>query len=99
MQCPACHTDNPETAKFCLNCGSKLAAPCAVCGAALPAQAKFCPECGAAAGAVPAAAPPEQDSAFTQALQRLVPKEFADRLRATHGQAGQERRLVTILFS
>jgi class 3 adenylate cyclase len=28
-----------------------------------------------------------------------VPKEFAQRLLATHGQVGRERRLVTLLFS
>jgi class 3 adenylate cyclase len=32
-------------------------------------------------------------------LKRLVPKEYAERLLATHGQAGGERRMVTILFS
>jgi ABC-type oligopeptide transport system substrate-binding subunit/class 3 adenylate cyclase len=35
----------------------------------------------------------------TEALQRLVPKEFADRLLATRGQVQRERRMVTILFS
>jgi class 3 adenylate cyclase/tetratricopeptide (TPR) repeat protein len=36
---------------------------------------------------------------MTKRLQRLVPKEFADRLRATRGQVEGERRIVTILFS
>jgi len=36
---------------------------------------------------------------LAEALKRLVPKEFADRLLATRGKAGSERRMVTILFS
>ncbi|KPL21793.1 MAG: hypothetical protein AMJ93_08785 [Anaerolineae bacterium SM23_84] len=32
-------------------------------------------------------------------LQRLVPKEYAERLLATRGQVQAERRMVTILFS
>jgi class 3 adenylate cyclase/tetratricopeptide (TPR) repeat protein len=36
---------------------------------------------------------------MTERLQRLVPKEFADRLRAARGDVAGERRIVTILFS
>ncbi|MEW5870325.1 MAG: adenylate/guanylate cyclase domain-containing protein [Chloroflexota bacterium] len=32
-------------------------------------------------------------------LQRMIPKEFAERLLATRGKVERERRLVTILFS
>jgi class 3 adenylate cyclase/tetratricopeptide (TPR) repeat protein len=41
---------------------------------------------------------PEADS-VAQRLQRLVPKEYAERLLATRGQVSKERRTVTILFS
>ncbi|MGD2146669.1 MAG: adenylate/guanylate cyclase domain-containing protein [Anaerolineae bacterium] len=34
-----------------------------------------------------------------KAIQRLVPKEFAERLLASRGQVQAERRMVTILFS
>jgi class 3 adenylate cyclase len=36
--------------------------------------------------------------ALAERLQRLVPKEFAERLLATRGQVQPERRMVTILF-
>jgi adenylate cyclase len=36
---------------------------------------------------------------LTERLLRLVPKEYAERLLATRGQVGHERRTVTILFS
>ena len=57
MQCPQCQAENPDQAKFCLECGAKLQAVCPECGAALPPAAKFCFECGAKVG-VPAAPPP-----------------------------------------
>jgi uncharacterized membrane protein YvbJ len=47
MNCTACGNENPERAKFCLECGTPLAARCANCGTELPAGAKFCLECGA----------------------------------------------------
>ncbi|MBN1136401.1 MAG: tetratricopeptide repeat protein [Anaerolineae bacterium] len=107
MQCPQCQAENPDQAKFCLECGAKLQAVCPQCGAALPPQAKFCFECGARIEApaptlppapTPAALPPT-DAALAEALKRLIPKEFAERLLATRGKAGSERRMVTILFS
>ncbi|NIL97034.1 MAG: zinc-ribbon domain-containing protein, partial [Planctomycetales bacterium] len=47
MICPNCRTENPEGAKFCNQCGSRLAASCPNCGHQNPPEAKFCNECGA----------------------------------------------------
>ncbi len=44
--CANCGTTNPDGAKFCLNCGTKLAQICPACGTELPADAKFCLNCG-----------------------------------------------------
>ena len=100
MQCPQCHAENPDQAKFCLECGAKLQAACSQCGAALPPAAKFCFECGAKLGAPPPEPPPvPAPDPLVERLKRLVPKEYAERLLATKGQAGGDRRLVTILFS
>ncbi len=100
MQCPRCKTDNPQRAKFCLNCGAGLTLICPQCGTELPPHAKFCFDC-AAPIAVPPPTPEEEAGtpALDKAIQRLVPREFADRLLATRGQVGKERRIVTILFS
>lgn len=57
MNCPNCHAELPDSAKFCTKCGTKIvvqtAAPaaaeqkvCANCGAVLKAGAKFCNKCG-----------------------------------------------------
>jgi predicted ATPase/class 3 adenylate cyclase len=45
MQCPKCHTGNPDAAKFCIECASPLEIQCPHCGATNPAKAKFCMEC------------------------------------------------------
>jgi membrane protease subunit (stomatin/prohibitin family) len=48
IACPNCGTANPVGAKFCNNCGTKLAGSvkCANCGYENAAEAKFCNECG-----------------------------------------------------
>jgi class 3 adenylate cyclase/tetratricopeptide (TPR) repeat protein/type II secretory pathway predicted ATPase ExeA len=100
MQCPKCNTENREGAKFCASCGASLVLVCAQCGTELPPHAKFCFNCATPVGALPPA-PKEEPGvpALDEAIQRLVPKEFAERLLATRGQVGKERRIVTILFS
>ena len=51
VECPNCHCSLPETAKFCLKCGTKIEpkgpAFCMECGSSLRPEAKFCPKCGA----------------------------------------------------
>lgn len=47
MNCPACGAKCKDSAKFCPECGSTLAAKvCPKCGASVKGGAKFCPECG-----------------------------------------------------
>ena len=60
MRCPQCQADNPDQAKFCLECGTKLQAICPECGTTLPPRAKFCFECGCKIGAPTASAPARQ---------------------------------------
>jgi membrane protease subunit (stomatin/prohibitin family) len=52
--CPKCGAQNQPQAKFCLECGAKMAVatvPCPQCGEKVLEGAKFCPNCGAAIGA------------------------------------------------
>jgi class 3 adenylate cyclase len=99
MDCPRCATANPEGAKFCLNCGTALAMACPQCGAVLTPRARFCTECGARVVPPTREVPLAEPDAFATRFQRLVPKEYAERLLATRGQVAPERRTVTILFS
>ncbi|MBC8185446.1 zinc ribbon domain-containing protein [candidate division KSB1 bacterium] len=46
MKCPKCQTDNPDTQKFCGECGTKLEIICSNCGCNNPPQYNFCGECG-----------------------------------------------------
>ena len=49
MKCKQCGTENPEEARFCMECGLELeeqSEPCPVCGNINPANAKYCFECG-----------------------------------------------------
>jgi ABC-type oligopeptide transport system substrate-binding subunit/class 3 adenylate cyclase len=100
MECPQCGTENPEGARFCLRCATRLFLVCAECGAQLPPHARFCVACAApvAAIAAPLAKEPRSEG-LVERLRRLVPKEYAERLLSTRGQVSPERRTVTILFS
>jgi len=101
MQCSRCSRENPESAKFCVKCGARLALVCTQCGTELAPDpdVRFCRECGTEVERPPSEAADERDSTAVKALERLVPKEFAERLLATRGQVEAERRMVTILFS
>ncbi len=47
-ECPVCHATMRATAKFCPECGNKMATTkhCPNCGSEVKSTAKFCPECG-----------------------------------------------------
>ena len=46
LVCAGCGGSNQEHAKFCIECGSKLARLCPGCGSDNPPRARFCAECG-----------------------------------------------------
>lgn len=47
MFCKNCKFDNPEGAKFCIECGNPIEFNCPNCNAKTPPSGKFCVECGA----------------------------------------------------
>ena len=71
MNCPQCSGNNPEGARFCMECGFELAVTCPQCGATLPSRAKFCLECGAPVGATQQRVQPSGQDAVS-ALERAV---------------------------
>jgi class 3 adenylate cyclase/tetratricopeptide (TPR) repeat protein len=93
MQGPGCQHDNPPHAKFCLECGARLAVVCAQCGTPLPGGAKFCLECGKrndAHGAEP--------TRFASP-QSYIPKHLAERILVSKTALEGERKQVTVLFA
>ncbi len=46
MVCPRCQRENPEAARFCLNCGQELLFKCSNCQSNLQPGAHFCNQCG-----------------------------------------------------
>src|SRR5437867_3487435 len=97
MRCPSCDHDNPDSARFCLECGTPFAFRCAGCGAELPGSAKFCLECGAAvvgAASERAAVAPARHSPRAPTSRHL-----ADKIRQSKSALEGERKQVTVLFA
>ncbi len=90
MICSSCSTENRLDAKFCMECGTALAAGCPACGTTNPPGAKFCFECATPlAGAGPASA----------ALAGLGAASQPGAATGRGEPAVAERRLVSILFA
>jgi ribosomal protein L40E len=95
MRCPRCEADNPDGAKFCIECGTPLPRRCPQCGADTLPRAKFCAECGtpltAQTPAPPAATPPS--------AVRYTPGYLAEKILTTKTALEGERKQVTVLFA
>ena len=97
MKCSHCQTENPNEARFCMNCGKPLELICSNCGKKNPPEAKFCINCGTQLEKLSNL----QTSAAPQdPIQKYLPKAYAEKLeiaRRAQTMMG-ERRVVTILF-
>jgi serine/threonine protein kinase len=105
MRCASCGHENPDRAKFCLDCGSRFSLLCASCGTELPPSAKFCLECGepaarpaAAAGAVaPSITPPTSFASGRYRIQRFLGEGAKKRVYlATDTRLSREVALAVI---
>jgi len=94
MKCPKCQHENPDDAKFCIECASPMEFHCPNCGAITPVTGKFCKEC-AYDLRKPQEAPPID---FNQP-QSYTPKFLADKILTTRSSIEGERKLVTVLFA
>lgn len=75
--CPDCGSDNPESQKFCGECGTALIALCPNGHANAPTN-KFCGECGAAIGTAASPAEAPAAPAADPGERRFVSVLFAD---------------------
>ncbi len=89
MRCSKCDSDNPEGAKFCIDCAAPLANRCPKCGQENLPRAKFCADC-----ATPLiAAAPKSKVQPESTPSRVLPEE------AVANEADGERKTVTALFA
>src|SRR5215471_5684714 len=96
MLCSNCGADNPETARFCIECASPFARRCPSCGTENPPHAKFCAQCAthlngltSPASRSPLAVPPRQNVEFNLVLSASQ----------TAAPLDGERKTVTALFA
>lgn len=94
MECPKCQHQNPDDAKFCMECGTKLENVCSQCGAKLPPGAKFCMECGAKVGEAAKVGPPPKLEDMHEQMQRFIPKSLAEKMHLAEQELEGENRLV-----
>jgi class 3 adenylate cyclase/tetratricopeptide (TPR) repeat protein len=87
--CASCGAQNDAGRKFCLECGTRLAATCPSCASPNPPAAKFCGECGSSLAAGDGGPTP---SARTAPAARPAPGGPSEAPVA-------ERRLVSVLFA
>lgn len=100
MICSKCKTANPETRKFCRECGAKLSLVCPHCRFENVPSDKFCGECGHDLGTPTAQAPPV-DLSFEEKLdkiQRYLPGRLTEKILAQRGKIEGERKQVTVMF-
>ncbi|HKA55395.1 MAG TPA: zinc-ribbon domain-containing protein, partial [Candidatus Binatia bacterium] len=114
MQCPHCQHVNTETAKFCEECGTRLARTCPACGHEVSPTAKFCPECGTplvgqssvqnTMDAGSGLSDPRRQTLDARPVS-YTPQHLAERILAeqaameTRGSAAGERKTITALFA
>ena len=100
MNCPNCDTQNPQEARFCMNCGVSLLIVCPNCSFANPYVANFCINCGQPLRERKQVAVEKPTESKENSLKKFIPKEYAEKLevaRKVQTMTG-ERRIVSILF-
>jgi class 3 adenylate cyclase/tetratricopeptide (TPR) repeat protein len=94
MKCPKCQFENPDDAKFCIECAQPMEFHCPNCEAVTPATGKFCKECAFDLKTLKKA--PVID--FAQP-QTYTPKHLAEKILTTRNTIEGERKLVTVFFA
>ena len=84
MRCSKCGVENPDGAKFCIECASPFVRRCSSCGKENPPRAKFCLECSK-----PIDPPPAEETKSSVRISTV----------AEGAQLEGERKTVTALFA
>jgi class 3 adenylate cyclase/tetratricopeptide (TPR) repeat protein len=90
MKCPRCERENPQSQKFCGECGTSLASICPSCRAANPPSQKFCEACHA----------PLTETATGRFAtpKAYTPEYLAEKILLSRATLEGERKFVTVLF-
>ena len=105
MRCQHCGCENPEEARFCIECGALLHNRCANCGLENLPRAKFCASCGTSlegqsrvqslGSRVQAPRPPASYTPSHLAERILAEQAAMEARSVTDG----ERKTITALFA
>jgi uncharacterized membrane protein YvbJ len=99
MKCQKCQFENPEKAKFCIECGVPMEFHCPKCGEITPASGKFCMECGHNITLTQEST--SKDLSFEEKLdkiQRYLPKGLTEKILSQRDRIEGERKQVTGTF-
>jgi class 3 adenylate cyclase/predicted ATPase len=84
MKCPKCQHENPDDAKFCNECATKLELVCPQCAKINPPGSKFCNECAHALSIRSKEPPPAAEARPLDAERRQLTVMFCDLLGSTN---------------
>jgi hypothetical protein len=99
MKCPKCQIENPETRKFCRECGAKLILVCPHCHFENLPTDKFCGECGCDLSLPPRPIPRELsfDEKIAK-IQKYLPGGLTEKILSQRDRIEGERKQVTVMF-
>ena len=99
MKCTKCQFENPNSAKFCIECGAPMEFQCPQCGVITPATGKFCMECGHNLSR-----PAEKHSADIsfdekiRKIQKYLPEGITEKILSQRDRIEGEHKHVTVMF-
>jgi class 3 adenylate cyclase/tetratricopeptide (TPR) repeat protein len=91
MRCPRCQATNPTGARFCEECGARLARICPHCRAEVSSGKRFCWSCGGQL------ADPDTDQVPPPVA--YTPEHLAERILTSKTALEGERKKITVLFA
>jgi class 3 adenylate cyclase len=100
MRCASCGFENPEGAKFCIECGEAITNSCRSCGFDNLSQAKFCANCGTAVAVTrtPLPAKSRKRTGTPNTRKRRGPAASPTTVQTRPASPEAERRQLTVMF-